>query len=79
MSEDDVQWPAMGETYLEVLDCSGEALVDLLGGVMDFSTVDAFGMVLEVGSILVLMNLNGAGGVGTLRGPIDSNRALPVM
>ena len=41
--------PTMGETYLEVLDCLGAALgaalADLLGGVMDFSTVDAFGMV----------------------------------
>ena len=30
----------MGGTYLEVLDCFGVALVDLLVGLMDFSTVD---------------------------------------
>ena len=69
----------MSETYLAVLDCLGAALVDLLGGVMGFSTMDAFGMVLETGSILVLVNLNGAGRAGALRGPIDSNSALPEM
>ena len=66
----------MSETYLEVLDCLGTALVDLLGGVMDFSTVNAFG---ETGLTLVLVNLNGAGGAGALREPIDSNRSFPVM
>ena len=68
--------PTMGETYLEVLDCLRTALVDLLGRVMDFSTVDAFGMVLETGLILVL---NGAGGAEALREPIDSNRSFPVI
>ena len=29
----------------------------LQGGVMDFSTVDAFGMVLEIGLTLVLVNV----------------------
>ena len=33
-------------------------------------------MVSEAGSILVLVNLNGA---GVLRGPTDSNSALPEM
>ena len=33
--------------------------MNLLGGVMDFSTVDAFGLVLKTGLILVLVNLNG--------------------
>ena len=28
---------------------------------------------------LVLVNLNGAGGAGALRGPIDSNRSFPMM
>ena len=46
---------------------------------IDFSAVDAFKMVLEVGSILVLVNLNDAGGTRALRGQIDSNRFLPVM
>ena len=37
----------MSEAYFEVLGCLGTALVILLGGEMYFSTVDAFGMVLE--------------------------------
>ena len=67
-----------GETYLEVSGCLGAAWMDLPGGVMDFSTVDAFEMVLETVLILVLVNFNGAGGgggAGALRGPIDSNRS----
>ena len=44
MVEDALRWPTMGGTYLEVLDCLGAALVDFLGGVMDFNTVDALGM-----------------------------------
>ena len=55
MIEDALRWPTMGGTYLEVLGCLGTALVDLLGGVMDFSTVDAFGMCLETGLTLVLV------------------------
>ena len=39
----------MSETYLEVLGCLGTALVILLGGEVDFSTVDAFQMGLETG------------------------------
>ena len=50
-----------------------------LGGVMDFKTVDALGMVLGTGMTLVLVNLNGTGGAGALREPIDSNRYFPVM
>ena len=69
----------MGGTYLEVLGCLGAAFVDLLGGVMDFSTVDVFGMVLETGLTLVLVNEKGLGGAGALREPIDSNRSFPVM
>ena len=30
MSEGVLRWPMFGETYLEVLDCLGEVLVDLL-------------------------------------------------
>ena len=41
MVEDILRWPTIGGTYLEVLDCLGTALVDLLGGVMDFTAVDA--------------------------------------
>ena len=50
MVEDALRWPTMGRTYLEVLDRLGAALGILLGGVMDFSTVDAFGMGLETGA-----------------------------
>ena len=54
-------------------------LVVLLGGVMDFSTVDAFGMFLETGWTLVLVNVKGLWGAGALREPTDSNRSVPVM
>ena len=47
----------MGGTYLEVLGCLGAALVDLLGGVVDSDTVNAFGMVLETGLALELVNV----------------------
>ena len=53
--------------------------MDLLGGVMDFSTVDAFGMVSEAGLTLVLVNVKGLGGAWAPREPIDSNRLFPVM
>ena len=69
----------MGGSDLEVLGFLGTALVDLLGGVMDFSTVDAFGMLLETGLTLVLVNVKGLGGAGALREPIDSNRSFSVM
>ena len=49
--------PTMGGIYLEVLHCLGVALVDLLGGVMDFNTVDALGIVLEIGLTLVFVNV----------------------
>ena len=45
MTEDALRWPMKDRTYLEVSDCLGTVLVDLLGRVMDFNTVDAFGMV----------------------------------
>ena len=46
---------------------------------MDFNTVDAFGMVLQTGLTLVLVNVKVLGGPGPLREPIDSNRSFPVM
>ena len=64
MVEDTPRWPTMGRTCLEVLGCLGTALVDLLDGVMDFNTVDAFGMFLDTGLTLVLMNVKGLGGGG---------------
>ena len=69
----------MGGTYLEVIGCLEVALVDLLGGVMDLNTADGFGMVLETGLTLVLVNVKGLVGAGALREPIDSNRSFPVM
>ena len=35
------RWPTLSETYLGVSGCLGVALVVLLGGKMDVSTVDA--------------------------------------
>ena len=79
MVENTPRWPMMGGTYLEVIGCLGAALVDLLGGVMDFKTGDGFLMVLETGLTLVLLNVKGLGGAGVLREPTDSNRSFPVM
>ena len=59
MVEDALRWPTMGKTYLEVLGCLGAALVILLGGEMDFRTMDAFEIGLETGFTLVLVNLKG--------------------
>ena len=64
MVEDALRWPAMGGTYLEVLGCLGTGLVDLLGGITDFSTLDAFGMFLETGLTLVLVNVKSLRGAG---------------
>ena len=64
---------------MEVSGCLRVAFAILLGGEMDFNTVDAFEMGLETGLTLVLVNLNGTGGAGALREPIGSNRSFPVM
>ena len=53
--------------------------MDLLGGVMDFSTMDALGLFLETWLTLLLVNVKGSRGAGALREPIDSNRSFPVM
>ena len=79
MVENALRWPMMGGTYFTVIGCLGAALVDLLGGVMDFNTADGFGIVLETGLTLVLVNVKGLGGAGALRELIDSNRSFPVM
>ena len=79
MVADAIRSPMMGGTYLEVLGCLAVALGILLGGEMDFRTVDAFEMGLKTGLTLVLVNLNGAEGAGALREPIDLNRSFPVM
>ena len=49
MTENALRWPTMDGTYLQVEGCLGAALVDLLGGVMDFKIVDGFGMVWGLG------------------------------
>ena len=74
-----LQWPTISGIYLEVLGCLGVDLEILSGGEMDFRTVDAFGMGLETGLTLVLVNLNGTGVAGTLRELIDSNRSFPPL
>ena len=48
--------------YLVVLGCLGTALVELLGGEVDFNVVIGFGMSLEVELTLVLVNVKGLGG-----------------
>ena len=52
----------MDGTCLEVEGCLGAALVDLLGGLIDFKIVDGFGIVLGTGLTLVLVNVKGWGG-----------------
>ena len=67
--------------YLEVLGCLGTALVELLGGEVDFNVINGYGMRLEVELTLVLVNVKGlgGGGGGALRELMDSNRSFPVM
>ena len=66
------------------LDCLGTALVELLGGEVDFS-MDGFEMDLEVELTLELVNVKrffwrgGGGGAGALREPIDSNSSFLVI
>ena len=64
MVESALRWPMMGGTYLEVIGCLGAALVGLLGGLMDFNTVDGFRMVLETRLTLVLVSVKGLGEQG---------------
>ena len=46
---------------------------------MDFNNADSFGIVLETGLTLVLVNVKNLGGAGALREPVGSNRSFPVM
>ena len=62
--------------YLEDLGCLGTALVELLGGEVDFKVMDGFEVDLEDEFTLLLVNVKGA---GALREPIDSNRSFPVI
>ena len=79
MVEDVLRRPTMGGTYLQVIGCLGAVLEELLGGVMDFNTADGFGIALETGLTLVLVNVRCLGRAGALRELIDSNRSFPVM
>ena len=65
--------------YLEDLGCLGTALVELLGGDVDFKVMDGFEVDLEDEFTLLLVNVKGLGGAGALREPIDSNRSFPVI
>ena len=50
--------------YLEVLACLGNALVELLGGEVDFKAVSGSEVGLEVEFTLVLVNVKGLEGHG---------------
>ena len=50
--------------YLEVLGCLGTALVELLGGEVDFKVVGGFEVSLVFEFPLVLVNVKGLGGGG---------------
>ena len=68
MAENALRCPMMDGTYLEVVGCLEGSLVHLLGGVMDFKILDGFGMILDTGLTLVLVNVNGLeGGRGVER------------
>ena len=58
--------------------CLRTALVELLGGEVDFSVVSGFKVDLEVELILLPVNVKGLG-TGALREPVDSNRSFPVI
>ena len=60
------------------LGCLGTALVEMLGGEVDFS-VDGFEMDLEVELTLELVNVKGFEGAEALREPVDSNSSFPVI
>ena len=69
MVEDVIRWPSMGEIYSEVLDCLGEALVDLLSGVMD----------LRLWMLLSVRELERCKGSRGSERPTDSNRSFLLM
>ena len=63
--------------YFVVLGWLRTALVELLGGEMDFN-VSGFVVDFKFEFSLVLAIEKGLGGAGMLRGPIDSNRSFAV-
>ena len=60
------------------LGCLGTALVEVLGGEMDFE-VDGLDVTLEPEFTWVLVKVKGLGGAGALREPMDSNSSFPVI
>ena len=52
--------------------------MDILGGEVDFS-VDGLMGCFEAEFTLAFVNVNGLGGAGALREPIDSNSSFPVI
>ena len=52
--------------------------MDILGGEVDFS-VDGLMRCFETEFTLAFVNVNGLGGAGVLREPIDSNSSFPVI
>ena len=52
--------------------------MDILGGEVDFSVDDLMGC-FEAEFTLAFVNVNGLGGAGALREPIDSNSSFPVI
>ena len=73
MADDALRSPTMGGT----IGCLGTALVHLLGGVIDFNTVDGFEIVLETGLTLVLVNVEGLGGSRGTERTDKFKQALP--
>ena len=62
--------------YLEDLGCLGTALVELLGGEVDFKVMDGFEVGLVDEFTLVLVNVKGLEGPGALREPIKFKQIL---
>ena len=60
------------------LGCLGTALVEVLGGEMDFE-VDGLDVTLEPEFTWVLVKVKGLGGAGALREPMDSNSSFPII
>ena len=60
------------------LGCLGTALVEVLGGEMEFE-VDGLDVTLEPEFTWVLVKVKGLGGAGALIEPMDSNSSFPVI
>ena len=74
MDDDPLQWPTWRD-----LGCLWTALVELLGGEVDFKVMDGFEVVLVDEFTLVVVNVKGLGGGGVLIELTDSNKSFPVI